>query len=470
MPRLRKSTSLKLQRLDDRITPAVNVTLLPSGVLNVTGFPANVLTVEQTANNKLTVYDGAISYGPYNAPTGLNVQITSFKQAVLFNTKSFTYSGNVTFDLGLGSTFAGTREVSIFDDDGASGGLGRILGNVTIRNGSGSEVISIGRPAAIATIDLPVQVNGNVNVTTRNNAGLDQFELVPGSIVQSSIYLTNLDLVSLGFFNPGNPTMATVGGNVVVSTPTPQSVFSVDVYANLNGSLTVTSQAASNKLAVLTFNDGTTVGGNVTTLFANGGSFINFGTNVAGHPAPFFNGSVNIISGIGNDYVYIAQDPFDFDAATINGSATFNLGQGDNQFFFDFPAFVGGNLSVSAGNGANFLGGTQPPNFAMEGIVNGNFNVSLGNGDNTVNFGAFVFGKNVTIQTGGGNDLINITNTAFAFGAKLSVFAGAGNDTLNVFSVSFASAYLDGGFGTDDYNLDPMLTWLTPVTVINWEL
>jgi len=395
--------------------------------------------------------------------------LSSFKQAVLFNTNDFTYAGNITVDLGLGSTFAGTREVSIFDDDGAAGGMGRVLGNVTIRNGNGSEVISIGRPAAIAAIDLPVQVNGNVFVTTRNNAGNDQFELVPGSIVQSSIYLTNLDLVSLGFFNPGSPTLATVGGNVVVSTPTPQSVFSVDVYANLLGSLTVTSQAASNKLGVLTFNDGSTVGGNVTALFANGGSFVNFGTSVAGQPAPFFNGSVNIISGVGNDVVFVAQDPFDFDAANINGSATFNLGQGDNQFYFDFPAYVGGNLSVTAGNGSNFLGGTLAPNFAMEGIVNGNFNVNLGNGDNTVNFGATVLCSNVTFQTGGGDDNITIFATAFAFGAKLSVFAGAGNDTLTIDSNAFASAYLDGGFGAlDDYNLN--VTFFTPITAVNWEI
>jgi len=61
MPRLRKSTNLSLQRLDDRITPAVNVSLLPSGVLNVTGFPTDVLTVEQTGPNKLMVTDGAKS-------------------------------------------------------------------------------------------------------------------------------------------------------------------------------------------------------------------------------------------------------------------------------------------------------------------------------------------------------------------------------------------------------------------------
>lgn len=469
MPRLRKTTSLSLQRLDDRITPAINVALLPSGLLNVTGYPTDVLTVEQTGANKLIVFDGAKSYGPYNAPTGLNVQVTSFKQAVLFNTNDFTYSGNITLDLGLGSTFAGIREVSVFDDNGSVGGLGKILGNVTVRNGSGSEAISIGRPAATASIDLPVQVNGNVFVTTRNNAGFDQFELVPGSIVQSSLYVTNVDLVSLGFFNPGAPVLAEVGGNIVISTPTPQSVFAVDVYATLGSNLTITSSAASTKLASLALNDGTTVGGNVTAVFANGGSFVTLGSGVAGQPAPFINGSVNVVTGVGNDQVYIAQDQVDFDAASINGNATFNLGQGDNGFYFDFPAFIGGNLSVTAGNGANFVGGTLAPNFAMSGTINGNLNVNLGNGDNTINFNAFVFGSQVTFQTGGGNDLINVMAGAFAFGAKLSVFAGAGNDTLNLDSNAFASAYLDGGFGAaDDYNLS--VTFFSPITVVNWEL
>src|SRR5262245_28998102 len=140
MTRIRRA--LSLERLDDRITPAIAVSLTSSGILNVTGFPNSFLNLTQTNNNVINVKDGAVNYGNFTAPAGLNVILQRFNQGVMFDVGNFTYTGNVNIDLGNGSLYAGLREVSVFDSSGSVGGLGKVAANVTIRNGNGSEYIA----------------------------------------------------------------------------------------------------------------------------------------------------------------------------------------------------------------------------------------------------------------------------------------------------------------------------------------
>src|SRR5438045_1078873 len=107
MPALRRN-SLQLERLDDRIVPAISVAAR-NGTLFVTGYPNDVLTFTQTAKNQIKVTDGAASFGPYAVSAGINANLQRFNQAVLFNTGDFTYSGTVNINLGLGSIYAGPR-------------------------------------------------------------------------------------------------------------------------------------------------------------------------------------------------------------------------------------------------------------------------------------------------------------------------------------------------------------------------
>ncbi len=460
---------LSLEALDDRIVPAITVSKTPAGVLNVTGFPINAtLTVTQTAANQLQVNDGATSYGPYVAPTGLNMTLQRFNQAVLVDVGSLTYSGYVTIDLGLGSTASGTREVSIFDSNGLTGGLGNVIGNVTIRNGNGSEAISVGRPAALAGTDLPVQVSGNVFVTTKNSAGQDQFELVPGAIVSSNIYLTNVDKSLIGLYVPGNA-LAKVDGSIVISTPTPGVAFGVSTYATVQGSLTAVSSAGSTKSSNLSIGDGSTVGG-LTAVLSNGGSLVGLGTSIAGQAAPIIGGDVNVTLGVGVDTFSMLNDTTDKTAAQVLGNVTVRLGEGNNMVFFDSAAFVLGSFTISGGNGNNSLGDLKAlVNIPFAGTVDSNLWVTFGNGANTINFGASVFGSQVQFQTGAGKDMVSVNPTANAPIANLRIYAGAGNDTVNINSVNFFSGYIDGGLGTgDDFNTSVVIpiNW----TVTNFEL
>ncbi|MBX7105152.1 MAG: hypothetical protein K1X57_13810 [Gemmataceae bacterium] len=466
---LRNRRALNLERLDDRIVPAIAVRLNTAGVLTVSGNPVNTLTITQTANNVLNVKDGSVNYGTYSAPGGFNATLTRFNQGVLFDTGNFTYTGNVTLDLGLGSLNPGLREVSIFD--GSLGGpLGTIAANVTVRNGNGSEYISIGRPQiATGTVDIPVQVNGNVQVTTRSSAGPDTFELVPGAIVQSNIYLTNVDIVTIGFFDPppATPSLAFVGGNIIASNPAPAGAFTFDTYATIGGNVVVTSTAGSFANALVTINDGTTIGGNLTASLANGTDILTLGSSQPGVPAPVISGDVNFVTGVGNDFVFMIDDFSDGDNAQILGNFSATLGQGDNQIFFDQAALVTGNVAISAGNGVNAAKGALSTYFA--GTVIGNLNITFGNGNNNIDFGGQVFGNSVLFQTGGGNDVVTIEASAFAPAAKLSIYTGAGNDTVNINSVNFLVGYIDGGFGAaDDFNTTVVIpiTW----TLVGFEL
>lgn len=464
---LRKRRALNLERLDDRITPAITVRLTPTGVLNVTGNPNNVLTITQTAPNVLNVQDGAVNFGTYAAPGGFNATLTRFNQGVLFDTGDFTYTGNVTLDLGLGSIFGGLREVSIFD--GSIGGpLGTIAGNVTVRNGNGSEYISVGRPQAAAGVDIPVQVNGNISVSTRYNAGPDTFELVPGSVAQSNIFLTNIDFVSIGFFDPppAAAALAYVGGNVVIANNAPVFAFSVDVYATVDGNVTVTSSAGSFANAFISVQDGATIGGNLTASLANGTDILFLGSGAAGFPAPVIEGNVSFNSGVGDDFIFMTDDPIDGDGPVVLGHFSAQLGQGNNSVFYDSAAFVLGNFTLGAGNGANAVKGALSTYFA--GTVGGNLNITFGNGNNEIDFGGSVLGNNIHFQTGGGNDLVNIRASANAPSAKLTILTGAGNDTVNIDSTAFLVGYIDGGFGTDDFNSTVIIpfTW----TLLGFEL
>ncbi len=457
---------LQLERLDARITPAITVRA-QAGNLFVTGYPNDVLTFTQTAANQIKVSDGATNYGPYSVPSGINATLQRFNQGVLFDTGNFTYSGNVNIDLGLGSAFAGLREVSVFDSNGTVGGLGKIAANVSIRNGSGSEYISIGRPSLATGVDLPVQVNGSVFISTRFNAGPDTFELVPGSIVQTNISTTNVDFVTIGFYDPGSPTLATVGGNVVANNPTPAFGFLVETFAKIGGSLTAVSTAGSFAPAALILNDGTTIGTNLTTAFGNGNNILFLGTQIPGLAAPVVGATTNFTSGTGSDSVFAIDDLADNDNMTFFGNVSMSLGAGDNAVNYDPLAFTLGNFTLSASNGNNVV--TSALTSSFDGYVGGNLSVTLGNGDNVINFGGTCSGNQIVFQTGGGNDIVNINATAFAPASKLFVYLNGGDDTLNLDSSNFFSGYIDGGWGFgDDFNTSVALpfTW----TVTGFEL
>jgi hypothetical protein len=431
-----------VSRLDDRITPAVTVRPAAAGMISVTGYPnSSPLLFPQTAPNVLTISDGPNVLGSFNAPGGLNATLSRFNQAVLFDANGMTFAGPVTLDLGLGSVATGIREVSVYD--GAGGGA--IAGNLNVRNGSGSEYISVGRPSATVATSIPMQVNGSVFVSTRYSAGPDTFELVPGSHINGGLYLTNLDNVSVGVYEPGGPVLAGVDGSVSVSTPTPRGPFTVDVYATLGSTLSVTSSAGSLQPSVLTLHDGTTVG-NVTAVLSNGGNLVTLGTQVAGEPAPV-TGAVSITTGTGSDQVQVLDDPLDVDNVLVQGNLTVNTGAGNNTVLADSAMLVMGSANVTGSNGNNTVSGTSG---FFRGTVNGPFAVTFGSGANTINFGATVGGSTVKLKTGDGADTVTIGAMASAPASALQVWLGGGNDRLDLFSNDFFSGLLDGGLGAGD--------------------
>jgi hypothetical protein len=125
-------------------------------------------------------------------------------------------------------------------------------------------------------------------------------------------------------------------------------------------------------------------------------------------------------------------------------------GQNDWNLTLGAPANILGSLTYVGGSGIDDL--------FLDGFVGGNVTFTGKGGVDAVEFGSevalTVLGSNITLVMGNGDDTFtNVDLTAP--GARLTFLGGNGHDTVD-WSASIpavASAYLDGGFGTNTCDL-----------------
>jgi hypothetical protein len=466
-----------LERLEDRLTPAGNVTSsFTGGSLTLTGDAlANAITIsEPTLNGPLvvtpngtTTLDGQSAAEGFTVTGNLTIQLGAGNDSISFDlgpnpitvpgTLSILYGSNTGDKLtqtinAVGNAFTVGQNLAISYGAGAvttkldnlqvgSNSVPR-SGNVTITHGAGNSTTTIESLAA-GQFD---NILGNLSVTNTSGVADNQlFDTNVGGNVTFNNGKAGAGNVA-GFTviaNFANATQATIGGNVAIT--------------NQNGNATVTG---ANPRGVGDFIGDVHIRGNVTLKLGTG-NYSAFVTSDNVPQAPQIDGNLSI-TGTGSDVVDLGVFP------SVQLPAGFSHGLN-----------VNGSLSV-------LLGGAGADTLDLTGLVVGkdtNLTTGSGNASVTVNdiraandsefHGAF------NLTTGAGNDTVEINGPHasgsgdITFDGAVSARLGLGNDTLSLATndgVSFlgASATFDGQGGTNHAHVtNGNITGLAP-TLLNF--
>ena len=308
---------------------------------------------------------------------------------------------------------AGTGTSNTVAVSGSGDVLTPIQGGVTV-NGHGADTL---------------QVDGRNDITSRN-----------GSLTSSAIGGLGLSSAGIGYFGIGALTLVLGSGNdtfAVTSTITGSTTLvvsggsdTVDL-SGLNGAVVLNGGNGNNTVTVhstntgstLTINEGTgsnwvailTANGSVTVNEGSGTDVVEFGSNAATTPRGVdtggnvngIAGSVSVIGGAGSDSLYL-DETGDSSSTGNNGTLTASTITGLG---------LGAGLSYSAQELVQIALGAGGTEFAVRGTS-----------------------TQTTVDTGGGNDTIDVSSDAPTNLGSLGQLAGhltidgqgSGTDTLNI--------------------------------------
>jgi hypothetical protein len=483
-----RNSKLNVLSLEDRLAPAATISLL-NGNLTVQGDNAtNTIALLQTGPTQFQVYvrpdlvpsanlsallsQCVPSHPSFRGTYNVTGQITvnggnSRDQLVIFVDPAFGQMSN-NVRMSAGNSADDINIASTSDTLPAT-----IAGNVTLNGGFGADNFFLNLLTIQGSLDVTGGGNGTrpdennragdyarlFNVVVQGNAFardtsfvLDDFFSFPifPSAIQGNLIVSNPTMGANSNFNWGvesNNAQLPFGLN---SLPTPfpvSSLIGVAPTAVVGGDVIVTGGAGAEAVYILG-----TVNGRVTAALGAGENRLHLSLVT----------SVSYNASIAGDVTFVSSgnNNLNFGDALISGAVSLNTGNGSTVFGLGGNFFVNGSFNITAGNAADNIA------FGAGSFIGGNLSVNAGSGNNTITLAGTVSGNNVQIQAAGGNNTVNILSTANAFGAQLKVYLGGGNDTVNLDSVSFASAYLDGGFGTDTFN--PTVTIPINWTIVNF--
>jgi hypothetical protein len=386
-----RRTHLRLEHLEDRHCPSFTISAT-GGNLFIAGTPqagptsSEQYLVQETSANKFLVQEtiGAMTktYGTFPAGKNIFITLAHYNTNINVDFNGFTFGGNLVMNLGLGDTdLSTTNPVSIY----SSVAGGSIRGNVTVLNGSGGEIIAIGKILTSPAAPFALTVGGNVTVAARkadgnpfaSNAG-DALDVVPGSTIDGNLTTTFVDGVDIG--------------EIAVSGVTPTPLTTV------GGNFSLTSLGGPNVgiLGGLYFLDGS-VGGSATVNMGAGDNSLEF-------------------------------------SGTVDGNMLVSAGNGSNDLGGGITGPVGGNLTFAFGNGTNTATIANAPG--------GTLYWTSGNGSDTLNLGPSFFTAFIDFGTGSNTLALDASgNTALEGTVKASggtnTFTQNGGNVNNVFFIDF---------------------------------
>lgn len=315
------------------------------------------------------------------------------------NLESFTNSGSVAIDLGNGAN-------ALFFKDGKVGG------DFSVNGGNGADVIGLAQLGDIT-------VSGGLGLTLGD--GANSVAGLASSAIKVGKNLTYVGGSGTdGIVFTDNNTTLFVGGNLsasLKSAPVGDANGLGLATTFVGGSVIIIGDKANDGF----LNTSTmTVGGNFVFTGSGGTNrFQTIGLNVGG--------SVSITGEGGTDSVSI-------DGSTIHQNLTVTLGNDD---------FGGAPLGINQGLSL----GLSAPN-----SIGGNLMMTGGAQADPVTINNIRIGKNLTIKTLGGNDIVDLTNIVTNGSATIDL--GADNNELNFNSGQVGGEWaVNGGNGADTIRL-----------------
>jgi hypothetical protein len=460
----------RLEVLEDRTVPSLTLSYLSGGSLTISGIPRGELDVKHvgTVASMFRITDAGSFLGQYSITGNLSISLSYRTADIKIDLGGGTISGTTTINLGNGFIGSGTSSVDVYDDSGASP-AGKIGGGLTIQNGNGHELLDVGTfrdPVGGGFTTDPIRVGSNLSVTgrTANNGPGNSLIVDAGTIVGGSANLTQVHNLALG----GTSTLSnltSIGGGLTLNDSGALVHLSAVVTASIGGSVNVTGTTVDDSFTLQS--NGTTnsgrVRGSLTVNLLDGQSFgdrilLASGTEVDGNAQ--LTAGANTSTALGDQLSPLGS---------VMQSLTVTMGNNTNSLYFspqnvgDQVPFVGGDMTVTAGNGTNYIGTsvTGPFNGTIVGSTLGGLSITLGTGDNGSALDPMVIAPNLINGNIVWKSGFDQSTSSFGLGqafVQLGNFGLTGNSYSYNVSMTFGndddSLVVDIGLGTITTN-DP---------------
>ncbi len=479
-----KSLPLNLEALETRDCPAFDIYYTNSALL-IVGQPSHPyvqagdgLQLHLLANGSIQVHEVSngltvTNYGTYAAPANIHVELRqNTDHDFTFDLGGNTFAGNVILDLGRGNMDVLTPNPFPPHPDTFQNGT--IGGDVTVRGGYGGELIDLGSSeGSLGTAALPLHLLGNANLSLSTHAtpiGGDFLFLNAGSELDGNLTAIEVDNVQIGELPAGaNTGSAVLRGNVEMSVANSGNVGKLSILGEVDGNVAFQGSPVFSQI----FSDSVFVGspvasvqavvkGNLTASLGSGSGDFDIYANGT------VDGNVNFLGAQANNFIGLAGQ--------VQGSDAMTLHNGNNVFQFATTSAVGGDLSLSAGNGSNDLGGGSSGG-SFDGTVTGSVRVNLGNGTNTALISNAPSGQ-LNWMSGNGANALTLGSAATTSAQLWNVFAYFGNndDQLTLAPTAAVpqtlTGVLDGGgrLTGNTFTEDPN-SWVlaSPFTLLNFD-
>jgi hypothetical protein len=452
-PRSSYRTRPSFDRLEDRLTPAGNVTAVftaATATLTLTGDAfANGVDVSAGAgglgsfgvtgvtDGTATSVNGSAATQTFNGVKNLVINLNGGNDSLQFGiltAGTIIVQGNLTINTGTGNDTIFTAGAGNFLD---------VFGNLSLTNGAGNALTILTDINVVGSSKFNHTAGGNTSLTINaSGATADSFSSLsltngtgnPVIIISDTNFSSNVTL------NTG--TTSLVNGSDVVVVEAVNSTSLLKIVGSL--SITGTIQSGAGFYDLQDYN----VNGNVAMTQSGGGlnniAEIEDAFTLAA--SPVLKGNVSVTQGGENPLVNIGGgNPF-----VINGGLTVNQssGKGNGIVELNSLASVGntsltGGISVRQGNGTFDL---EIDNIGTGSNFNGNLSITQGSGNDTIRINGggtnptFFFGT-VNANQGAGNDSLELGNTGPVNFFKAATFSGgsAVNDINNTILETFAN-------------------------------
>jgi hypothetical protein len=437
----------QLEKLEDRLTPAGNVTSsFTGGSLTLTGDAlANAITISENGSGQIvvtpdagtnTTLDGNTAAESFTLTGSLTVALGAGNDSVFFDltnpitipgSLSITY-GSATGDKHTEANNAGDNAFTVGQNLAISYGAGAVTteffcnlvvgsnsvpksGNVTITHGPGDSTTAIASTAAAGTFG---SILGNLSVTNTSGVAVNVLAdtNVGGNVTYNNGKAGAGNVAgSTEIFNDQNSTtQATIGGNVAISNQSGNTTGNLDGLGDFIGDVHIH--------------------GNVTMKLGTG----KFTAVVSGDivpQAPRIDGNLSI-TGTGSDSVELGGPPLIAEGLNVNGSLSVLLGGAGSDSLDLTSVVVGKNttLTTGSGNASVTLNDAFAPGNSE---YHGSFSLTTGVGNDSVAInssggtGGVIFDGPVTANLGAGNDTMSLATTGgVTFNAAPDTFDGQG--------------------------------------------
>jgi hypothetical protein len=460
---------LAVERLEARDCPALAASF-SGGSLSLSGVPLGELDIVHTGSIASTfhVTDGGRNLGTYTLSSNLTVTLMNRPADIKINLNGGRIPGSVTIDLGngyIGSKPPGQFSVDLYDNNATPSGT--IFGSVTIRRGNPQETLNVGAfrdPVGLTTTPDPITIRGGLTIAAaRASSGQGvALDLAAGTTVFGSVSTTLVAQAAIGSATTGSP-LTHVGGDLSINNSGNGRRLQFADFGTVSGNLNVTGTQLDDSIALQQASPG---GGMVgKNLIINTGDGLSNGDQVLLGPNTLVSGSATITSG-GNsntttgDQISVLGE--------VDHDLTINMGDNMNSLYFapqnvgDPTPFVGGNMTVTAGNGTNNIGigtaGNPGQTGPFAGRVNQTLTFTLGAGDNGSSLFPMVIAPDLSTGTGiinwtsgNGQDFLQLgasTTLGIAdFSPVVNIVFGNQDDTfiLDIGPTGLLSGLVDGG-------------------------